>query len=184
LGGAPDRVCVPTAAGDALYGPYKGFRELRQLGRIDRLPRMTACQSREANYLVETLRQGLDHVATVPPTSLAISIGDPSGSQASLTAIRETDGDAWDAPDAELLETVALLGRYGICVEAASAAAVAATRRAAAEGRLDRAERIVAVLTGTGMKWPAQLDAAVGPALAPLPDDVEAVLAAFGEEGR
>jgi len=37
----------------------------------------------------------------------------------------------------------------------------------------------VAVLTGTGMKWPAQLDAAIGPAAEPLPDDIAAVLAAF-----
>jgi threonine synthase len=176
---APDRVCVPTAAGDALYGPYKGFRELQRLGRIDRLPRMTACQSAQANSLVQSVRQGLDHVATVPPTSLAISIGDPTAAQAALTAIRESDGDAWEATDAALLQTVALLGRHGICVEAGSAAAVAALRRAAEEGRLDRDERIVAVLTGTGMKWPAQLDAAIGPAAEPLPDDIAAVLAAF-----
>jgi threonine synthase len=183
LGGAPDRLCVPTSAGDALYGPYKGFRELRALGRIDRLPKMTACQSREANFAVESVRRGLDHVAFVEPSSLAISIGDPSGSQVILTAIRETGGDAWDAPDSELLETVALLGRHGVCVEAASAAAVAALKRAAQEGRVDRGERIVAVLTGSGMKWPAQLDAAVGPAPEPPPDEIDAVLSAFEGEG-
>jgi threonine synthase len=183
LGRAPDRVCVPTSSGDSIYGPYKGFRELKQLGRIERLPRMTACQSREANFVVETLRQGLDHLATVEPTTLAISIGDPTGSQGILTTIQETGGDAWDAPDAELLECVALLGRHGVCVEAASASALAALRRAVKQGRLDREEWIVAVLTGTGMKWPSQLDAAIGPAAEPLPDDVEAVLAAFAGEG-
>ena len=38
LGRAPDRFCVPTSAGDALYGPYKGFLDLQRLGVIDRLP--------------------------------------------------------------------------------------------------------------------------------------------------
>jgi threonine synthase len=183
LGGVPDRLCVPTAAGDALYGPYKGFRELQRLGRIDRLPRMTACQSSAANSLVQSVRQGLDHVATVKPASLAISIGDPTAAQCALEAIRKSSGDAWEAPDAELLEAVALLGRCGVCVEAASAAPIAALRRAAEEGRLDREEQVVAVLTGTGMKWPAQIDAALGPPAEPLPDDVAAVLAAFAEAG-
>jgi threonine synthase len=179
LGGVPDRVCVPTAAGDVLYGPYKGFRELRQLGRTDRMPRMTACQSSEANPLVEAVRQGLDHVPTVEPASLAISIGDPTTSHCALEAIRRSDGDAWEAPDAGLLQAVALLGRHGVCVEAASATPIAALRRAVEAGRLDREERIVAVLTGTGMKWPAQIDAAIGPAPEPLPDDLAVVLAAF-----
>src|SRR5262249_32362195 len=42
LGRVPDRMCVPTSAGDALYGPYKGFRELHDLGVTDALPRMTS----------------------------------------------------------------------------------------------------------------------------------------------
>ena len=176
LGRAPDRMCVPTSAGDVLYGPYKGFREMRQLCLIDCLPRMTACQSAGANFAVETLRQGLDHVATVSPSTFAISIGDPTGGQYLLEAIRQSGGDAWDAPDAELLEAVALLGRHGVCAEGASAAPIAALRRQVAAGAVDPGEVIVAVLTGTGMKWPAQLEAAIGPEPPLLPDDPEVIL--------
>jgi threonine synthase len=179
LGRVPDRVCVPTSAGDALYGPYKGFRELRELGVSDRLPRMTACQSTGANFIVASLRRGLDHIATVTPTTFAISIGDPNGGQCILEAIRGSDGDAWEAPDAELLEAVALLGRHGVCVEGASASPVATLRRQLAAGTLDPAETIVAVLTGTGIKWPAQLDAAIGPAVPLLPDEVDVILEAM-----
>ncbi len=177
LGRIPDRVCVPTSAGDALYGPYKGFREMQQLGLIDRLPRMTACQSTGANFLVEAVRRGMDHLPTVEPTTFALSIGDPTGSQCALEAIRETGGDAWDASDAELLAAVPLLGRHGICVEGASATPIAALRRQVTAGAIDREELIVALLTGTGMKWPAQLDAALGPQPPLLPDDAAAILA-------
>src|SRR4029079_12696663 len=116
---------VPTSAGDALYGPYKGFRALRALGIIHRLPRMTACQSSGANFIVESLRRGLDHIPVVTPTTFAISIGDPNGGQCILDAIQQSGGDAWEAPDEELLECVGLLGRHGVCVEGASASPVA-----------------------------------------------------------
>ncbi len=171
LGRVPDRLCVPTSAGDALYGPYKAFRELQALGLVDRLPRMTPCQSEGANFAARSVRAGMTHVATVSPTTFALSIGDPTGSQCLLDAVRATNGDAWDAPDAELLEAVALLGRHGVCVEGASAAPIAALHRQVRAGALDVEETIVAVLTGSGVKWPAQVDAAIGPPESFLPDD-------------
>jgi threonine synthase len=179
LGRVPDRMCVPTAGGDALYGPFKGFRELCSLGVTDRVPRMTACQPTGANFIVQSLQRGQDHLLTVEPDTIAISIGDPTGSECILTAIRESGGNAWDAPDAELLDALALLGRHGICVEAASASPIAALRRQLRAGSLDPEERIVALLTGTGMKWVAQIDAAIGPPPPPLPDNAAAILRAM-----
>jgi predicted small lipoprotein YifL len=184
LGSAPDRMCVPTSGGDALYGPYKGFREMQALGLIERIPRMTACQPAGANFIVRALRQGMDRLPVVEPQTFAISIGDPTGSQCILEAIRATDGDAWDSSDEELLATMALLGRYGVCVEGASAAPVAALRRQAAAGRIDPQEQIVAVLTGTGLKWIAQMDAALGPPASLLPDDVAAILMAMRKNSK
>jgi threonine synthase len=179
LGRAPDRVCVPTSAGDALYGPYKAFCELREMGLLERVPRMTACQSAGANFAAETIRQGLPSMVTVEPSTFALSIGDPTGSQCILDCVRATGGDAWDAPDAELLEAVALLGRHGVCVEGASAAPIAALRRQVAARSVDPEETIVAVLTGTGTKWPAQLDAAIGPPLPLLMDSPADILVAM-----
>jgi threonine synthase len=179
LGRVPDRMCVPTSGGDALYGPFKGFCELRQLGLTERIPRMTACQPTGASFIVQSRRRNLDYLMTVEPQTFAISIGDPTGSQCILEAIRSSDGDAWDAPDNELLAAMALLGRHGVCVEGASAAPIAALRRQAAAGTLDSQETIVAVLTGSGMKWAAQMDAALGPVPPLLPDDLALILEAM-----
>ena len=52
-------------------------------------------------------------------------------------------------------------------------------RRQLAAGTLDPEETIVGVLTGTGIKWPAQLDAALGPAPPLLPGEVDAILEAM-----
>jgi threonine synthase len=180
LGCIPDRVCTPTSGGDLIYGLYKGFRMLQALGLADRLPCLTACQSAGANFVAESVRQGDASLRTITPTTFAISIGDPTGGHCILEAIRQTDGDAWDAPDAELLTAMQRLGRHGICTEGASATTLATLLRQVAAGTIDREELIVAVLTGTGMKWPAQIDAALGPPAPLLPDDVDTILTAMG----
>jgi threonine synthase len=176
LGRVPDRVCVPTSGGDALYGPYKAFTELVSLGVADRVPAMVACQAAGAGFLAESLRRGDGGVAVVVPDTFALSIADPTGSPSALRAISETSGDAWTATDDELLAAMRLLARHGICVEAASAAPLAALRSAAAEGRVDVGETVVAVLTGGGQKWPAQLDRAVPRAGDLAPDDLSQLL--------
>lgn len=183
LGGrVPDRMCVPTAGGDALYGPYKGFCELRELGLTTHLPQMTACQSSEAGFIASALQNGADHFMPVTPRTFAISIGDPLGSTSILAAIRGSSGYAWEALDAELLEAVALLGSCGICAEGASAAGIAALRRQVDAGAIDTQETIVALICGSGLKWPAQLEAAIGPEAdaPPLPDTIPALLEAIG----
>jgi threonine synthase len=184
LGRAPDRMCVPVSGGDALYGPFKAFREMREMGVIERLPRVVACQPAGANFIVRAIRENLDALPVIEPHTFALSIGDPTGSHCILEAIRASGGDAWDATDPELLEMVALLGRHGICIEGASAAPVAALRKQAASGALDPEECIVAVLTGSGMKWLAQLDAAIGAAPPLLPDDVPTLLRALALEEK
>jgi threonine synthase len=184
LGRVPHRVCVPTSAGDALYGPFRGFRELRSLGITESIPRMTACQSSGAAFLEMAVRTGAAAVGTVEPTTFALSIGDPTGGQYALTAIRESGGDAWAAPDEELLRAVALLGAHGVCVEGASAAPVAALRQRLAEGHQDPEELVVAVLTGSGLKWPGQLAAATGEVPPFLPDEPTVLLRSLEDAQR
>jgi threonine synthase len=162
LGRAPDRMCVPTSGGDALYGPHKGFLDMWKLGITDSLPRMTACQAEGAAFVVRSRLLGLNHIEPVEPNTVAISIGDPTGSEAILMAINESGGDAWDASDAEILDAMLLLGKYGICVEAASATPIAALRRQIWDGNIDPGESVVAVLTASGMRWMSQIEEAIG----------------------
>ena len=40
----PDWCVLPVCYGDALYGMWKGFEEMRALGWIDRIPRLAAAE--------------------------------------------------------------------------------------------------------------------------------------------
>ncbi len=156
LGGRiPDRMFCPIAAGDALYGPWKGFSEMRALNLADRNPVMHGVQPAGCNPYVQSFRQGLGDVIVHPgPSSIALSIRDDTGGPAALQAIYDSGGDATDVTEEEIIEAVRLLARSGYLVEPSSAASVAGAIKAARAGRLASDETVVCLVTGSGAKWP------------------------------
>jgi threonine synthase len=153
LGGSPDRVLVPVSGGDAIYGPWKGFRELRDWGLVDRLPRMVACQTVGADFAVRTLRDDLNSMAVVEPSTAALSIGDPTGSECIRTAVQQSGGCAFAIDDADAVAAQAWLAECGLLVELASAVPLGVLVGLVATGGIDRAETVVMVVT-SGWKNP------------------------------
>ena len=160
----PGRMVVPTSGGDAIYGPWKGFRELRALGAPGNLPRMVAAQAAGCDPIVRGWRAGATTVPVHPdPRTMAVSIADETGGPASLRAIAESGGSAEAVPEEALLGAMRHLARQGIAVEPSSAASVAAALALAARGELASDEDVVCVLTGAGAKWPDALVDALTP---------------------
>jgi len=151
----PDHVFCPISAGDCLYGPWKGFRELKTMGLSDRLPTMHGAQAAGCNPYVQSFQQGLQTVVVHPdPRSIALSIRDESGGKPALQAIYASGGDATDVTEEEIIQTVRLLARSGFLVEPASAVSVACAINAARDGRIGRNQTVVCIVTGAGTKWP------------------------------
>jgi threonine synthase len=159
LGGRfPTRMLVPTSGGDAIYGPWKGFRELRALGAVGALPRMVAVQAAGCDPIVRGWRAGATAVPVHPdPRTIAVSIADETGGPASLRAVAESGGTAEAVSDEAILDAMRRLAGQGIAVEPSSAASVSAALGLAARGALGADEDVVCVLTGAGAKWPDAL---------------------------
>ena len=150
LGRVPDHVVCPIAAGDVLYGPWKGFCELRQLGLTDRTPAMHGAQAAGCNPYVQSFRQRLDHVIVHPnPQSIALSIRDATGGYPALQAIYDSGGQALEATDEEIRSATRRLAAAGLLVEPSSAASVACALQAA----FAPDQTVVCLLTGSGAKW-------------------------------
>jgi threonine synthase len=151
----PDWCVLPVCYGDALYGMWKGFCELRALGWIDRVPRFAAAE------ISGSLEAALASGAAMPPErrrnepTIAPSIGADQGTLQALAVLRATNGAAVTIDNAEMDDWQARLARAtGLYAEPASVAPFAAIARLRAAGTIARDARVVALLTAGGLKDP------------------------------
>ncbi len=180
LGCVPDRIVLPVGNAGNISAVYKGLCEWKEIGYIDRLPKMTAIQAEGAAPVVAAIKAHLPEVVVEqnPETiASAIRIGAPVNAEKALRAIRETGGTAESVTDAEILAMQRDLARYeGIGVEPASAASVAGIRKMAELGLLDKDEKIVCVVTGHLLKDPETVIKQCAPPIE-IDPTIEALLA-------
>ncbi|MCX7366901.1 MAG: pyridoxal-phosphate dependent enzyme [Alphaproteobacteria bacterium] len=158
----PDWCVLPVCYGDALYGMWKGFEELKALGWIDRTPRFVAAEV--SGSLPAALASGEPlppEVARNSP-SIATSIGAAQSTVQALDVLRRSKGVAVTIGDDELRRwVVTLAAKEGIWPEASSAAPFAAIERLRAAGIIAPDHRCVALLTAAGLKDPGPIEQAL-----------------------
>jgi len=179
----PDAVIVPTGDGVIISGVAKGFADLERAGLIDRRTRLIAVQPEGSAAIVHALRSGAD---AITPVTDAASVADslvvqaPRNALMCLRQVRESGGGGVAVPDAAIVDAIARLARLtGVFAEPAAAAALAGLDAALADGLVGRDERVVLLVTGTGLKdVPAASRAVERPA--PIPPRLEAVVEGLG----
>lgn len=172
---APDRVIVPTGDGNIISGIWKGMRDLYAVGLIERLPKIDCAQSELSDAIVRTVTRlraegGRPEwrnvvVEKVRATTVAdsISVDEPRDGLAAVRAVLESGGEAVSVPDADILNAIPELARgAGVFVEPAAACAWAGLKRLVKEGRIGSRERVVCLLTGSGLKDIASARKAAG----------------------
>lgn len=178
---APDTVVVPVGDGCILSGVWKGFVDMQRVGLIDRLPRLVAAQA-EGSQAIKQAFEGDGAVRPVEPSTLAdsISVSIPRNGIMAIQDLRASGGVAVAVSDAEMLEAMGLLGMTtGIFGEPAGVAALAALLKLRALSEVSRGERVVILVTGTGLKdVDSSLKAVTMPR--PLPCSLDAVKARLG----
>ena len=151
---APDLVFVGTGDGNILSGLWKGFTELTALGLCERAPRLVAVQSGESTSIQRAFD---DHAAlrAVSGKTIAdsISVSIPRDGDAALRALRDSHGFVVAVSDDELLAAMRHLARNeGVFAEPAAAASLAGFVKAREQGRVRSSDRVVLVVTGSGLK--------------------------------
>lgn len=152
---APDLILVPVGDGCIIGGVGKAVRDLLALGWIERAPRLIGVQAEGSSVLATAWQKGTEEIVPVPATTIAdsISVAKPRDAIKALRAVRATDGEFVTVSDEEILAAMRLLGRtMGVFAEPAGAASVAGLIQMARQGRLRGTERLVALVTGNGLK--------------------------------
>ena len=173
-----DAIIVPTGDGVILAGLAKGFRDLEAGGLIARRPRLVAVQPEGSSAIVEALRSGSDHAVAVPGASSAadsLTVAMPRNAIGCLAEIRASEGGGVAVSDEAILAAISrLASATGVFAEPAGAAALAGLEAALEDGLIDRDERVVLMITGSGLK---DVDAAARalPELKPVDATLDAV---------
>jgi threonine synthase len=153
----PDWVVLPggNLGNASAFG--KALREMRDLGLIDRLPKLAVIQAEGSAPFYEMFRTNaaeLTPVAHPETLATAIKIGDPVSWPKALNEIRATGGVVEKVSEQEIADAKAIIGQCGIGCEPASAATLAGIKKLRASGILREDDDIVAVLTGNVLKDP------------------------------
>ncbi len=150
----PDRVLVPVGDGNIISGVWKGFRDLRAVGLTDRLPKLVAVQSCLSGAVADAVRSD-GPVRSCKATTIAdsISVDLPRDGLAAVKAVRESGGEAVTVTDEEIVAAIVKLARLtGVFAEPAGAASLAGLFKLREEGRLEKDETVVFLVTGNGLK--------------------------------
>jgi len=164
----PDHVVVPIASGSLLTKIRKGFDELFKVGLLDEAPRVriSGAQAEGCSPVARAWLDGSDTIKPVKPSTIAksLAIGNPADGYFALDAVRETGGGIAAVTDDEVVDGIRLLAQTeGIFAETAGGVTIATLKRLAADGVIRSDERVVAYITGHGLKTIEAVSPHVGP---------------------
>lgn len=182
----PDHVVVPIASGSLLTKIDKGFHELFKVGLLDEEPnvRVSGAQALGCSPVAEAFLTNSDTIKPVKPNTIAksLAIGNPADGYFALDVVKRTNGAMRAVTDDEIVEGIRLLARTeGIFAETAGGVTIATLAKLAKEGVVRPDERVVAYITGHGLKTLDAVQGVVGPT-ATIAPNLEAFQAAFNIE--
>lgn len=152
----PDRVVCPIASGSLFTKLARGFEEWRAAGLVDgELPVFCGAQAAGCSPVASAFADGVDFCRPVKPATIAksLAIGNPADGPYALELARRTGGTIQSVSDQEIVAGIKLLAQTtGIFTETAGGVTIAVLEKLAREGKIDPAERIVAYITGDGLK--------------------------------
>lgn len=153
----PDHIIVPGGNLGNSSAIGKALLEMRDLGLISRMPRLSVIQAEGANALVRTLREaaGKKLISVNAETSAtAIRIGNPASWKKAVHVLAATGGACEQVSELEIAQAKAEIGAEGIGCEPASAVTLAGFKKLLNQGFVKPDEIVVLVLTGNLLKDP------------------------------
>jgi threonine synthase len=150
LGEAPDVLAIPVGNAGNITAYWRGFKEYHAKYGTG-LPEMHGFEAEGSAAIVR------GEIIKEPETiATAIRIGNPASWHYAVEAAEESKGKIDSVTDAEIIEAYKLLAKTeGIFAEPASCASLAGVLKQRKNGLINEGAKVVAVLTGNGLKDPS-----------------------------
>lgn len=153
----PDWVIVPGGNLGNIYAFYKGFHMCKELGLVDKIPRLVCAQAANANPLYLHYKSGWEEefkpVKANTTFASAIQIGDPVSIDRAVYALKKSDGIVEEATEEELMDAMAQADSTGMFICPHTGVALAALIKLRNKGVIGPTERTVVVSTAHGLKF-------------------------------
>ena len=181
----PDWYVQAVSGGMGPLGVYKGFHELKQLGLIDRIPRLVPIQAEGCAPMVDSWKKGLEKAEPVlsPKTRIeTLATGDPGRTYTMLfKQVNETGGVFESVSDEEAFRAMHVLAKMeGISAEPAAGVAFAGLFKLVRAGVIKPTDTVVVNCTGHTMPaeqflfgegWTRDIDLQVKEEQSPTPQE-------------
>jgi threonine synthase len=155
----PDWIIIPGGNLGNVAALGAGFLMMRDLGLIQRLPRVCVAQAHNANPLYRSFLQDFrtyEPVAAQPTLASAIQIGNPVSIQRAIRTLRQFNGVVEEATEQELADESAVADRTGMFNCPHTGVALAALRKLIDRGLVKPEDRVVVISTAHGLKFADQ----------------------------
>lgn len=150
--GVPEKIIVPCGNGTNLAGIFKGFYELRLIGKTNKIPQMIGVQIEGADPIAKALEENKEFaILEKPADSIAESIvaSESYSSAKAVAALKKSKGFIVKVKDEEIKESlIEILDNEGLLIEPSSASVFAALKKI----EIKEGENVVCIATGSGIK--------------------------------
>jgi len=151
-------VAVSIGDGCTVAGIWKGLALMKTLGAIDRTPRIIGVQSARMSPVSYALEHDQlpavgEENGSTGTIADSINVPIPRNWRKAVRAIRESNGVIVRVSDESILESMQTTGRLtGIYAEPAAATSVAGVQKAVEKKIIGSTDRVLALITGSGLK--------------------------------
>jgi len=150
LGSAPDILAIPVGNAGNISAYWKGFKEYNEVKQTG-LPKIHGFEAAGAAAIVH------NRVFENPETiATAIRIGNPASWNLAVQAQQESGGIIDEVTDEEIIAAYrTIAAKEGVFAEPGSCASIAGLYKHIQNGKIPKGSKIVAILTGNGLKDPS-----------------------------
>jgi threonine synthase len=152
----PDVVIVPGGNLGNVSAIGRGFEMLKELGLIDKYPRLVCAQAQQADPLYRSYKSGFKKFEAIQAkTTLAsaIQIGDPVSVKKAIKTLQTFDGIVEEATESELANAVGRANLTGLFCCPHTGVALAVLEKLVNQGKIKKNDRVVVVSTANGLKF-------------------------------
>jgi threonine synthase len=152
----PDVVIIPGGNLGNVSALGNGFKMMKELGLIEKTPRIVLAQAENANPLYQAYKEGWDSFKAMTPKKTlasAIQIGDPVSVEKAIKTLKEFDGIVEQASEDELANAAALADKTGMYCCPHTGVALAVLTKLVEKQEISKTDRTIVISTAHGLKF-------------------------------